>query len=398
MEFSFSEEEKLLKWSVNEFAQKELAATDLSSFNRVPQKIVEKMGALGFLGMKVAERYGGTEGTWVDVGILVEEMARRSMTVAHLIMRCYEMGAILDRYGTEKVKTNWLAELAKGRKVGCVAATEPVSGSSIADSKTHAPRNQDSYFISGEKRPVSFGMQADFGIVFAKTDAIAGSNAVSVFLVPLTLPGITRTSMGNMGLRGAALASIAFDRVRVPVEYRLGGEGEGLGIHAHVGLYSGLSQILSGIISVGASQEALDQAISYSRKRVAFGRPLAQFQAVSEKIAEDLTLVEAGRWLCYRALWLKEQQLPHAKESAMCSWWCPRIAYNVIKHALLIHGHTGYTDDLPLEAMLRDVTAFQIIGGSDPLMKLIIAYQSMGKMVVPEGRVPYLCDDGWAMG
>lgn len=398
MEFMLSEKEKLLQWAVKEFAQKELTEKDLPTFNHVPQEIVEKMGTLGFLGIKTSENYGGTEGTWVDVGILVEEIAKRSMTVAHLIMRCYEMSAILARYGTEKAKTEWLAELTKGHKVGCIAATEAGSGSSIADIKTHALRNHDSYFITGEKGPISFGTQADLGIVFAKTDGIAGSHAVSVFLVPLNLPGITKASIRNMGLRGSAVASIVFDQVRIPVEYRLGEEGEGLDMNARVGLYSSLSQILSGAISVGACQEALAQAMSYSKKRFAFGRPLAQFQAVSGKIAEDLTLLEAGRWLCYRALWLKEHHLPHTKESAMCSWWCPRIAYDAIKHALLMHGHTGYTEDLPLEGMLRDVTAFQIIGGSDQLMKLIIAYKAMGKMAVPEGLAPYMCDEESGIG
>ena len=392
MEFMLSEEEKLLQGAVTEFAQKELTEKDLSTFNQVPQETVEKMGTLGFLGIKVAEKYGGTEGSWVDVGILVEEIAKRSMTAAYLVMRCYEMSAILGRYGTEKVKAEWLAGLAKGRKVGCIAASERGSGSSIADIKTYALRDHDSYFITGEKDPISFGLQADFGVVFAKTDGTAGSNPVSAFLVPLHLPGITKASVRNMGLQGSAVASMVFDQVRIPVEYRLGEEREGVDIHAHVGLCSSLSRILSGVISVGACQEALNRAMSYSKKRFAFGRPLAQFQAVSGKIAEDLTLVEAGRWLCYRALWLKEHHLPHAKESAMCSWWCPRIAYDGIKHALLIHGHTGYTDDLPLEGMLRDATAFQIIGGSDPLMKLIIAYETMGKLAVPEGLAPYLCD------
>ena len=398
MEFMLSEEEKLLQWAVTEFAHKELTEKDLSILNHVPQEIVEKMGALGFLGIKVAEKYGGTEGTWVDVGILVEEIAKRSMTVAYLIMRCYEMSAILGRYGTEEVKADWLAGLAKGRKVGCVAATEPGSGSSIADMKTYALRNHDSYFITGEKDPISFGLQADFGVVFAKTDGNAGSNTVSVFFVPLNLPGITKASIRHMGLQGSAVASIVFDQVRIPVEYRLGEEGDGLVMNVDVGLCSSLSQILSGVISVGACQEALNQAVSYSKKRFAFGRPLAQFQAVSGKIAEDLTLVEAGRWLCYRALWLKERNLPHAKESAMCGWWCPRIAYEAIKHSLLIHGHMGYTDDLPLEGMLRDVTAFQIIGGSDAMMKLLIAYEAMGKMVIPGGLALYMGEKASGIG
>jgi cyclohexanecarboxyl-CoA dehydrogenase len=392
MEFQFSEEEKLLQWAVNDFAQKELAEEEIYTSNHVPQKIIEKMGRLGFLALKIPEKYGGTAGTWTEVGILVEEIAKKNIAVAHLIMRCYEIGSILAGHGTEKIKTEWLSGVAKGRKAGCIAATESGSGSEIAAIKTNALRENDSYLITGEKNPISFGMQADFGIVFAKTDPYTGSNGISAFLVPLDLPGITKASITNMGLHGSAVASIVFDQVKIPFGFRIGEEGDGFDINVRQGLFSSLSRVLSGIIPLGACQAALDLAVSYSKKRFAFGRPLAKFQAISGKIAEAATLVEAGRWLCYRALWLKEKNLPHAGEAAMSSWWCPKIAYNVIKDALLIHGHTGYTDELPLERMLRDVTAFEIIGGSDQLMKLIIAYKAMGTIAVPDDILAYVGD------
>jgi cyclohexanecarboxyl-CoA dehydrogenase len=392
MEFGFSEEERLLQWAVNDFAQKELAEDELHTSTHVPQRLIEKMAGLGFLGLKTPEKFGGSEGTWVEVGILAEEIAKANVAVAHLITRFYEINLILARYGTERVKTEWLAGMTKGHKVGCIAATEAGSGSDIAAIETSALRDNDSYLINGEKNPTSFGMQADFGLVFAKSDHDAGSNGVSAFLVPLDLPGITKTAIRNMGLQGSAVASIVFDHVKIPVEYRIGDEGEGFHIHVRLGPYSSLSHILSGIISMGACQEALNLAVSYSRKRLAFGRPLAKFQGISGKIAEDVTLVEAGRWLCYRALWLKEQNLPHAKEAAMCRWWCPKVGYDVIKHALIIHGHSGYCDDLPLERMLRDITAFQIIGGADQLMKLIIAHKTIGRVAVPDDYVPYIED------
>jgi cyclohexanecarboxyl-CoA dehydrogenase len=392
MEFQLSEEEKLLQWAVNDFVQKELDEEELLMCNHVPQKIVGKMGGLGFLGLRVPEKYGGEEGTWVEVGIVCEEVAKRNIAVAHLIMRCYEINSILTEYGTERVKGEWLASVAKGKIVGCIATTEPDFGTDMAAIKTNASRADDSYQINGEKNPVSFGMQADFAIVFGKTDGSVKENRISVFLVPLNLPGITREAVSHMGLYGSAVASIVFDRVRIPVEHRIGEEGEGFDIHVSAGTYSSLSQILLGVISMGACQEAVNRAVSYSRKRFAFGRPLAGFQAISGKIAEDVTLVEAGRWLCYRALWLKEQNLPHTKESAMCKWWCTKVACDIIKNALLIHGHTGYSDDLPLERMLRDLLAFRIIGGADQLMKLIIANKTIGKIAVPDSLVGYMRD------
>jgi cyclohexanecarboxyl-CoA dehydrogenase len=390
MEFQLSEEEKLLQWAVNDFVQKELNEEELRVCNHVPRKIVDKMGALGFLGLKVPATYGGEEGTWVEVGIVCEEMAKRSIAVAHLIMRCYEINSILTGHGTERAKVAWLAKTAKGETVGCIAATEAGSGSDMAAIKTKALRAGDSFLITGEKSPVSFGMQSDFAVVFGKTDPHAQANSISGFLVPLSLPGVTREPVKHMGLHGSGTASIVFDGAIIPAEYRIGEEGAGFDIHVRDGACSSLSRILSGVISMGACQEAVNRAVSYARERFAFGRPLARFQAVSGKIAEDMTLVEAGRWFCYRALWLKQQNLPHTKESAMCKWWCTKVACDIIKNALLIHGHTGYSDDVPLERMLRDIIAFRIIGGADQLMKLIIAHKTIGKVAVPDSLMGYM--------
>lgn len=392
MEFQLSEEEKLLQWAVNDFAQKELNEEELRASNHVPQKIVARMGGLGFLGLKIPERYGGEEGTWVEVGILCEEMAKRSVAIAHLIMRCYEITSILAGYARETVKDEWLAGVARGDKIGCIAVTEPGSGMDLAGIKTNVLRSGDSHFITGEKNPVSFGMQADFAIVFGRTSPQSGTKGISAFLAPLGLPGIRREGIGNMGLQGSAIASIVFDQVKIPLEYEIGEQGKGLDIHLSAGISSSLSQILLGTISVGASEDALNRAVSYSRKRYAFGRPVAGFQAISAKIAEDLTLVEAARLMCYRALWLRERALPHAKESAMCKWWCTKVACDVIRNSLLIHGHTGYCDDLPLERMLRDMVAFRIMGGADQLMKLVIAYKAIGRSAIPDDLAAYMRD------
>jgi cyclohexanecarboxyl-CoA dehydrogenase len=187
-----------------------------------------------------------------------------------------------------------------------------------------------------------------------------------------------------MGLLPSAPASFIFNEVRVPLKYRIGQEGEGFNINTNMGLFSDLSRVLSGLICLGLSQTALRLAISYAKERVAFGRPIAKFEAISDKIAEDATLIEASRWLCYRALWLKDQGLRNAKEAAMCGWWCPKIAFRVIEDALLIHGHSGYSDDLPLQQMLRDVIAFEIIAGTEQLIKLIVAQNVIGSVAVPD--------------
>ena len=171
--------------------------------------------------------------------------------------------------------------------------------------------------------------------------------------------------------------------MRVPIKYRIGDEGEGFQINENMGLFSDFSRVLSGLICLGLAQTALRLAISYAKERVAFGRPIARFEAISGKVAEDATLIEAGRWLCYRALWLKDQGLPNAKEAAMCGWWCPKVAFQVIEDALLIHGHAGYSDDYPFQQMLRDAIAFEMIAGQEQVIKLIIAREVLGRDFAP---------------
>jgi cyclohexanecarboxyl-CoA dehydrogenase len=186
-----------------------------------------------------------------------------------------------------------------------------------------------------------------------------------------------------MSLLLSTPASFTLKEVKVPVKYRIGDEGQGFQINTKLGFFSDFNQVISGLVSLGLAQTAISLAASYAKQRTAFGRPLAKFEAISGKIAEDATLIEAGRWLCYRALWLKDRGLPNAKEAAMCGWWCPKVASQVVGDALLIHGHAGYIVDHPFQQMLRDVIAFEIIAGSEQILKLIIAQRTIGKTAVP---------------
>lgn len=384
MEFKFTKEEEDIRRAANNFAQKELANQELEKLDHVPMDTLKTMGGLGFLGLKVPEEYGGTPASWVEVGIVVEEIAKGNIAMAYLLMLSCEAGLILAAHGSEETKREWLPGLCQGEKLGCISAAEPGSGSDFASLTTRATRNGDFYLLQGEKSPVSLGTQADFTILFAKTKPEAQARGITSFLVPLDLLGITKSPIPNMGLFPAFAALLRFDEVRIPATNLIGRESEAFNINSSLGPSSEFSQVLSAIISLGAAQSALSQAISYAKKRLAFGRPIAQFQAISGKIAEDATLIEMARWLCYRTLWLKDQGLPHTKEAAMCSWWCPKSAYKIIEHALLIHGHAGYTDDYPFQQMLRDIIAFEIIGGTENIMKLIIAEKVMGKIAIPD--------------
>jgi len=332
----------------------------------------------------IPEEYGGVKASWVELGIVAEEIAKANIAVGYRIALSFGVGLLLATHGTKEAKEQWLPDFCEGIRFGCISVTEPESGSDFSSIETRAIRDGDFYLLTGEKSPVSFGTDADFVITFAQTHLEAKVPGVTAFLVPFDRPGIDKSPITNMGLTPAPSAHLVFDGVRIPREYQIGKEGEGLNINRNLGLSSDFFRIISGLICMGAAQTALSLAITHAKNRMAFGRPIAQFEAISGKISEATTAIEMGRWLCYRALWLKDQGSTPTKEAAMCSYWCPKSAYKIIEDSLLIHGHAGYSEDYPLQQMLRDVVAFEIIGGTEEAMKLIIAQEVIGKRAIPD--------------
>ncbi len=384
MEFSFSSFEEDLISAVSDFVQREMIDRDLDLSSHIPADLLGKMGDLGFFSMRLPEAYGGQPANWVEIGLLTEEIAKGDTNIAYLIMVSHEVSLLLSNFAESEIKDKFLPGLVSGKEMGCIALTEPGAGSDVGAMKTSATKHGDGYLIKGSKSPVSFGMQANHSVLFAKTDKQARAQGVTAFIVPLDLPGIKKIPIHTMGLFSSTPASLIFDDTPIPVAYRIGSEGEGFELNKNLGIFSSVSRLLSGLICLGTAQSAMKQAISYAKKRVAFGRPIAQFEGISGKIAEDATILEAGRWLCYRGLSLMDRDLPNDREAAMCGWWCPTIAYQAIENALLIHGHAGYSIDHAFQQMLRDVTAFEIIAGNADVLKLIIARNVIGKLAIPD--------------
>ena len=234
--------------------------------------------------------------------------------------------------------------------------------------------------ITGEKSGISLGMVADAGIVFARTDPAKKAAGVTAFLVPLDLPGVARSPLRDMGSRAVGRAVLSFDHVRVPVSHRLGEEGTGF---YEVMKGFDWNRVLIALVCLGAAQVSLEETMAYVKERKAFGRSLATFEGVSFPIAEAATYIEAARWLSYRALWLADRGQPYTKESAMLKWWVPRLAVETIHQCLLLHGHYGYTDELPLEQRLRDVVGLEIGDGTANVMKIVVARELMGRETLP---------------
>jgi cyclohexanecarboxyl-CoA dehydrogenase len=382
MDFAFTPEQDELIRTLRAFARKELAprSAEWDRAGELPREIWRQMGELGLLGLRVPAAYGGQEADYLTFGIAMEEIARGDFACTYGIQLAGLAGEILARSGGEEVKARWLPPTASGEALVALALTEPGVGSDAGNLACRADRDGDGYVITGEKSGISLGMIAQAAIVFARTEARTRAKGVSAFLVPLDLPGIARSPLRDLGTRAVARAVLAFDGVRVPGSHRLGAEGTGF--HQVMQGFD-YNRIGIALACLGVAQVSLEETMAYVKQRRAFGRSLAAFEGVSFPIAEAQTHVDACRWLCYRALWLADHGQRHTKESAMTKWWAPRLAVETIHQCLLLHGHYGYTDELPFEQRMRDVIGLEIGDGTAEVMKMVVARELMGRESLP---------------
>jgi cyclohexanecarboxyl-CoA dehydrogenase len=381
MDLELTPEQEELSRTLRAFARKELAprSAGWDRSGEFPWDAWRQMGELGLLGLRTPAAYGGQEADYLTFGLAMQEIARGDFGCTYGIQLAGLAGEILGRNASPEIKQRWLPPTARGEAVIALALTEPGAGSDAANLACRAERDGDAYVLTGEKSGISLGMAAQAAIVFARTRRDGGARGVSAFLVPLDGPGVARSALRDMGTRVVGRAVLTFDHVRVPASHRIGEEG------------SGFHQVMQGfdynrvgiaLACLGVAQVSIEETMAYAAERRAFGRPLASFEGVSFAIAEAATHVEACRWLCYRALWLADRGRPYTKESAMTKWWGPRLAVETIHQCLLLHGHYGYTDELPFEQRMRDVIGLEIGDGTAEVMKLIVARQLMGREVV----------------
>jgi cyclohexanecarboxyl-CoA dehydrogenase len=382
MDFALTSEQEELSRTLRSFARKELAprSRHWDKTGEFPWDALRQLGELGLLGFRTPPELGGSEIDLVSMGIAMEEIARGDFGATYGIQLAGLAGQILGRNATEEVKTRWLPSTARGETIVALALTEPGVGSDAANLACRAVQDGDSYLLTGEKSGISLGMVAQAAIVFARTDADAKARGVTAFLVPLDLPGITRSALGDLGTRAIARAVLSFDQVRIPASHRVGAEGTGF---YQVMQGFDYNRVLIASACLGAAQVSLEETMTYVKERRAFGRALAAFEGVSFPIAEAATHIDAARWLCYRALWLADRGLAHTKESAMVKWWAPKLSVETIHQCLLLHGHYGYTDELPFEQRLRDVMGLELGDGTAQIMKMVVARELMGRESLP---------------
>lgn len=382
MDFRFTEEQEQLRAVLCEFARRELLPhyAEWDRTGAFPRHLWREMGRLGLTGLRVSPQYGGSGADCVTTGIAAEEIARGDFNAAYAVMLNALLAEVLEAHASDAVRREWLALMASGERLVAIAITEPGAGSDVANLAARAVRDGDRYIITGEKSGISLASVADAFVVFAKTQADAGARGVSAFLVPRETPGVEVHRYEDMGNVAIGRGSVFFDHVEVATDYRIGEENR-----AFYQLMKGfdLSRVLICLQCLGAAMQSLDETAEHVKRRHAFGRPLAQFQGVAFPLVEYYTKLEMIRWFSYRALWLRDRGLPHTKEASMCKWLGPQVAAQAIHESILLHGHYGYTKDLPLEQRLRDVIGLEIGDGTAQTQKIVIAREWLGKAYKP---------------
>ncbi len=344
------------------------------------RRLMREMGELGFIAPELPERFGGHGTGCLAAGVIHEEIARADLSISYINLLGSLNSQILARYGRPEVVKPWLEKLTRGEALFAIALTEPHGGSDAANLRLRVEHVGDEYVINGEKTSISAADQADAVVVFGRTGSVkSGAHGITALLVPTDIAGLTRNRFDCHGQRAIGRGSVFFENVRVPISHRLGEENKGF-----VQVMQGFdfSRALIGLQVLAVARVALEETWAYVAQREAFGKPLSAFQGVSHPLADLDTQVEAARLLCLQTLWLKDKGAPHSAEAAMCKWWAPKLAYEVVHECLLMFGHGGYDRGL-MEQRLRDVLGFQIGDGTAEIMKTIIARARAGRDVVP---------------
>lgn len=382
LDFSFSEEQELLRSQIRRFAEKDLRPMygywDKNKEFPYPQ--LRKMSEMGLSGLRIEEKYGGNMQPFVNAGIVAEEIARADFNCAYFVLVSSLIGDLLTKFADISLKEDWLPLLARGEKLISFALTEPSCGSDSAALITKAERKGDFFVLSGEKSSVSLNEAADAVLVFARLDNIPGHDGIRGFFVPCDAQGVSRTSYNSMGSKGLGRGSLFLDNVRIPLKNCISKDK-----NAFKMVMAGFdySRAIIGLMCLGAAEVSLEETIKYTRERTSFKKPLSTYQGISFPIAEHYTFLESAKLLCYKTLWLRDNNQGHTKEAAMCKWWPPKLSTDIIHECLLMHGHYGYTEEYPFEQRLRDVIGLEIGDGTAQIQKIIIARKIIGEECKP---------------
>ncbi|MGB9521736.1 MAG: acyl-CoA dehydrogenase [Anaerolineales bacterium] len=383
MLFPLTDEHEMIRQTARDFARKEIAplAAEFDESGEFPKETIRKMGEMGFMGIEVPEEYGGAGMDTLAYVLALEEISKADaahgtiMSVNNSLF-CY---GIL-KYGSEEQKQKFVRPVASGKAIGAYSLTEPMSGSDAGTMRSRAERHGDVYILNGRKSWVTSGPVADYVVVFCLTEPEKKHHGISAFIVDAHSPGFVRGKKEpKLGIRASATSELVFEDCKVPLENRLGEEGEGFKIAMAV-LDAGRIGIAAQ--SLGIAEAAYEASLQYATEREAFGHKIGEFEGISFKLADMKTRIEAARLLTYNAALAKERSKKTGErftlEASMAKLFASETAMFVTHAAVQIHGGMGYSRELPIERYFRDAKITEIYEGTSEIQRMVISRLESG--------------------
>lgn len=374
MNFELSEDQRLVQKMARDFATAEVLpkAAAIDKDHRHPAELVQRMAELGLLGIAIPDTHGGSGFDHVAYALAMEEISRACASTG--VIMSVNNSLVCDpiyRFGTPAQHEEFLTPLASGKKLGCFALSEPEAGSDAAAQRTVALPDGDGWVINGVKNWITNGPVANTCVLFAMTNKEAGHRGISAFILPMDTAGVRCGPPDDkLGIRGSKSCQIFLDDVRLPGGALLGEVGGGFRV--------AMSTLDGGRIGIaaqalGIARATLEDSVGYARDRKAFGKPIAQHQAIQWKLADMATELDAARLLTLRAAWLKDHKLPYNKEAAMAKLYASDVANRAAREGIQIFGGNGYVTEFPMERHFRDAKITEIYEGTSEIQRLVIA-------------------------
>ncbi|MEQ9062742.1 MAG: acyl-CoA dehydrogenase [Vicingaceae bacterium] len=374
MNLELTEEHLTVRDAARDFAQNVLkpGVIERDEKQQFAKEEIKQLGELGFMGMMVDPKYGGGGMDTISYVLAMEEISKIDASVSVCMsvnnsLFCWG----LEKFGTEEQKMKYLMPAAKGEAIGAFCLSEPEAGSDATSQKTTAIDKGDHYLLNGTKNWITNGGSATYYIVIAQTDASKRHKGINAFIIEKDWEGfIVGAKENKLGIRGSDTHTLMFQDVKIPKENRIGEDGFGFKFAMKV-----LSGGRIGIASqaLGIASGAYELALAYSKEREAFGKPINKHQAIAFKLADMATEIEAARWLCLKAAWLKDQGINFDKESAMAKLYASRVAMETTVEAIQVHGGYGYVKEYHVERLMRDAKITQIYEGTSEIQKIVIS-------------------------
>ena len=376
MDFTLNEEQKMIRTMVRDFAEKELEpiAARIDEEAVFPAESIRKMAALGLMGIPFPEEYGGMGSGMLSFAVAVEEMARVCAATSTVYLVTTGLASLpLFHFGNEEQRHRFVPPLAGGEKLSCFALTETGAGSDPAAMETAAVPKDGGYVLNGNKIFITNGAEADIILVFATVDKSLRHKGITAFVVEKGSPGFSVGKHENkLGIRASSTVELVFEDCYVPVENRIGNEGDGFKVALNA---IDESRVIVAAQALGIAQAAYEKSLSYARERQQFGQPISGFQAIQWMLADMATQIDAARLLTYRAACLQDDNQPFVKEAAMAKVFAAETAMSVTTKAIQIYGGYGYSKEYPLERYFRDAKITEIYEGTSEMQRMTIARQ-----------------------